>query len=568
MAVFYVNAYQSGSSMYFSPNTISGMVYNDYLLIRNMSNSRLTISAQDPFNWQDTDAAHFYIEPGSYSLGDLRVQYTSFIFSAVILGSTGGYSNSLRVDITIPAPIAPSLLYTPVFNKTTGEIFFDWAQPRNTTSYNIDIQYMYNDADTVWIDARNETIGVVSSNYTWTGMSPRKRRYRLRAVGPGGTSSYSVWSNSVSNILGKTISKPNVETTNSFFTFMSWSPVTNANRYYVYVSYAPIGGQFTAPTFYQSTDSTSMLLPTTSDGTRIYSYYAYNTSTQEQSEFSPESNSLFRATDNVPESFNGSLGANVSLALPSLSYTSSEFTVQGMNRGVTATASIIESNGTNATVLLYVNGVNEGTADYLYAGQKAKLVMVSPSEFGAYAVYRLNINGVYDTVRITNKLANLDPLPFSLGSNVTGAGYGQVYTSVFQIQGIDAPVNISVTNAVYKINSNPYTTGDSLVNNGDTITVKITAFSTGGTEKICTVTVHNTSRTRSVTAVNYRYISATSIVSLSTIKSFFGGRGTLTHYYRGGLYVPNISPNSNIPTSGTIKLTDFLNSAKNGLASS
>lgn len=49
-------------------------------------------------------------------------------------------------------------------------------------------------------------------------------------------------------------------------------------------------------------------------------------------------------------------------------------------------------------------------------------------------------------------------------------------------------------------------------------------------------------------------------ISLNQIKAEFGATGTrsITEFYRGGAFVPNTSTNSNVPTSGTISLLDFL----------
>lgn len=49
-------------------------------------------------------------------------------------------------------------------------------------------------------------------------------------------------------------------------------------------------------------------------------------------------------------------------------------------------------------------------------------------------------------------------------------------------------------------------------------------------------------------------------ISLNQIKAEFGATGTrsLTQFYRGGTFVPNTSANSNVPTSGSISLLDFL----------
>ena len=46
-------------------------------------------------------------------------------------------------------------------------------------------------------------------------------------------------------------------------------------------------------------------------------------------------------------------------------------------------------------------------------------------------------------------------------------------------------------------------------------------------------------------------------IKLSQLIAEFGGGTKLTNFYRGGGLVPNIPANSNVPTSGTIKLTNF-----------
>lgn len=58
-------------------------------------------------------------------------------------------------------------------------------------------------------------------------------------------------------------------------------------------------------------------------------------------------------------------------------------------------------------------------------------------------------------------------------------------------------------------------------------------------------------------------------ITISDIQGEFGGSAphSLSEYYRGGAFVPDISANSGIPTSGTIKLSDFYG-AKNVVPSS
>lgn len=66
---------------------------------------------------------------------------------------------------------------------------------------------------------------------------------------------------------------------------------------------------------------------------------------------------------------------------------------------------------------------------------------------------------------------------------------------------------------------------------------------------------------------------ATGAIPLSDIRDFFrgppestvyqtlGSTASISEYYKGGSYVPNITENANIPTSGTIDFSDFRSSA-------
>lgn len=52
-------------------------------------------------------------------------------------------------------------------------------------------------------------------------------------------------------------------------------------------------------------------------------------------------------------------------------------------------------------------------------------------------------------------------------------------------------------------------------------------------------------------------------VKVSEIRNHFGGSASdkFSEYYRGGTYVPDTTPNASIPTSGTIKVSDFYSSS-------
>lgn len=54
-------------------------------------------------------------------------------------------------------------------------------------------------------------------------------------------------------------------------------------------------------------------------------------------------------------------------------------------------------------------------------------------------------------------------------------------------------------------------------------------------------------------------LQASGTIKLSEIAAEFGKSApySLSDFYRGGTYVPDIAANSNVPTSGNIQLTDF-----------
>lgn len=51
-------------------------------------------------------------------------------------------------------------------------------------------------------------------------------------------------------------------------------------------------------------------------------------------------------------------------------------------------------------------------------------------------------------------------------------------------------------------------------------------------------------------------------ISMDTLNTEFGGGFSLSSYYRGGSFVPNIPQNAAVPTSGAISLGDFYNTQK------
>ena len=56
-------------------------------------------------------------------------------------------------------------------------------------------------------------------------------------------------------------------------------------------------------------------------------------------------------------------------------------------------------------------------------------------------------------------------------------------------------------------------------------------------------------------------------ISLNTLNTEFGGGYSLSSYYRGGTYVPNIPQNAAVPTSGAISLGNFYGTLKRAIIS-
>lgn len=92
----------------------------------------------------------------------------------------------------------------------------------------------------------------------------------------------------------------------------------------------------------------------------------------------------------------------------------------------------------------------------------------------------------------------------------------------------------------------------------------------GGSKKVFVYTIVF----GSVGQSNMMYFGhSTGAIPLSDIRDFFrgppentvyqvlGSQASISEYYKGGSYVPNITENANIPTSGTIGFSDFRDSA-------
>lgn len=164
-------------------------------------------------------------------------------------------------------------------------------------------------------------------------------------------------------------------------------------------------------------------------------------------------------------------------------------------------------------------------------------------------------------------------------SNIIGANPSQEYFhGSFTISGI----NVSVTASVSGTSSPTFSVGQNgtknsspkTVQNGDTIYLYGNSSSTYNSSVTTTITVGTRTVSKTIqtqvdpasgTRIPFPVSSGT--ISMDDIRGFFGpanGTASLSNYYIGGTYVPNITtgtPNNNgVPSSGTIDLADFYNS--------
>jgi len=164
-------------------------------------------------------------------------------------------------------------------------------------------------------------------------------------------------------------------------------------------------------------------------------------------------------------------------------------------------------------------------------------------------------------------------------SSISGAELSTEYSASYQVIGIDvASINISTSGvASFKINDGSYSTADKTAVLNDVITVKRTSSGLFNTTVPTVVTMGSASPTWNITTVpdlnlrsKYDFAITTVPISSNDIEEFFCGdrwddsapagtaNGNSNTLYRGGAYVPEITENAGVPTSGTKDFQDYL----------
>ena len=174
------------------------------------------------------------------------------------------------------------------------------------------------------------------------------------------------------------------------------------------------------------------------------------------------------------------------------------------------------------------------------------------------------------------------PDAFDLGSQINNAElYTYVESPIITISGLGAGDGATIYTTdpdglggnLYRINSaSTWTNSSQLVYNGDTVQCLLRSSTSHNTTRTLRLYIGGVTddwlvRTRPPTPPKTPVPLGISTppIGLTDLGDFFGrfnqfSNTFLSDYYRGGIYVPNITVNNGVPTSGNLSLQDFLGS--------
>ena len=178
------------------------------------------------------------------------------------------------------------------------------------------------------------------------------------------------------------------------------------------------------------------------------------------------------------------------------------------------------------------------------------------------------------TVDITS---GVDETPDNFSfDNITLAQPNSVIESnTVSITGINTPVAVSTSGGHFMIGNDQVWRTSGTVSNGQNIRLRDTASSSYNATVSMSCTVGTLTRSWSITTANdpgsgevINFPITALPIKLTDVIKFYGGNTVLNNYPPGNLrayfnnagYVPNIAKNAGIPTSGVLKLSDFLGS--------
>lgn len=226
------------------------------------------------------------------------------------------------------------------------------------------------------------------------------------------------------------------------------------------------------------------------------------------------------------------------------------------------------------------NQWTSGTSMSLSRGSSAtRTIKTNPTE--ANISLSVNSTGYTGGTIFIQVLSSIDTTPdqFDIGANITNANPNQEYfIGSFTVSGINTGTTMSCSgtaNTTTRIGtSGTKSSSNKTVFNGNVVYVFGDSSSNYNASTTATVTIGGVSDSATIstkvdpaTGEVIPFPIGSGTISMDNIRSFFGpvsGTASLSNYYRGGSYIPNITSgtpnNSNIPTSGTISLSNFYNS--------
>ena len=133
-------------------------------------------------------------------------------------------------------------------------------------------------------------------------------------------------------------------------------------------------------------------------------------------------------------------------------------------------------------------------------GDRVSVRLTAASSFGATNTAVLTAGALTRSFSVSSYSGDTRPNPLSDFTAQTVAGLNaSLVSNAITVSGIDAPTPISVTGGQYAVNGGAFTSSPGAVNNGDTITLRLTSAGTNDTLTSATVTIGGASGTVSNT---------------------------------------------------------------------
>ncbi|MDA9129090.1 fibrinogen-like YCDxxxxGGGW domain-containing protein [Candidatus Gracilibacteria bacterium] len=234
-------------------------------------------------------------------------------------------------------------------------------------------------------------------------------------------------------------------------------------------------------------------------------------------------------------------------------YTSNSITIAGVNSSTPISISGVGEYRVNGGSYTSASGTVEN-------GDIITLRQTSSSDNSQTVSSTLDIGSVSSTFNVTTPAPPADTTPDTFSFiDITGADYNAEYISnSIAVSGINQAINISISGGTYDINeSKNFVSGISVVNNGDTISVKQTSSTSPSTQTDVVLNLGGETETYSVTTA-----SADTTPDVFTLSDISGATINTT-YSSNSIDVSGINQAANISISGggeySINGGDFTN---------